>query len=245
MITAGVDLATKPKLTACCVIDWSGSRRVLRLETGLDQEAVVRVVCAADRTAIDAPFGWPRPFVEFVQAHQAGKPLPVGELQLRSTDLFVKQVTGIRPLAVPASLIGATAMTCAQILGKIETERDCKVDRAGGGFVLEAYPAAALKLWGYPHSKYKGSRWRSTLRALSHAVVSHSGLQLSQKQRELLETNDDAFDALVCALVARTASLGRTRLPIDSAAAAVEGWIHLPLADQPLSNSITENQGRR
>lgn len=43
---------------------------------------------------------------------------------------------------------------------------------------------------------------------------------------------DDALDAVVCALLARAASLGLTAGPPDNfaARAATEGWIHLPPA---------------
>jgi hypothetical protein len=50
------------------------------------------------------------------------------------------------------------------------------------------------------------------------------------------QRSDDAFDALVCALVARAAGLGLTTPPApgDQAKQAhVEGWIHLPISDLP------------
>jgi hypothetical protein len=45
--------------------------------------------------------------------------------------------------------------------------------------------------------------------------------------------SDDAFDAVIAALTARAAVLGRTDLPPASSldAARVEGWIALPTGD--------------
>ena len=49
--------------------------------------------------------------------------------------------------------------------------------------------------------------------------------------RERLIDCDDCLDALVCALVARAAQLGRTIGPQDERLARLEGWIHLPEPD--------------
>jgi hypothetical protein len=48
--------------------------------------------------------------------------------------------------------------------------------------------------------------------------------------------SDDAFDALICALIARAAALGLTTPPspgTQTERASVEGWIHLPTSDIP------------
>ncbi len=57
-------------------------------------------------------------------------------------------------------------------------------------------------------------------------------LQLTEDARKLCRRSDDAFDALIAALVARAAALGFTDAPPPeiSAAAETEGWIHLPAA---------------
>jgi hypothetical protein len=55
------------------------------------------------------------------------------------------------------------------------------------------------------------------------------GLDLCQAE-PFCRQSDDAFDAVVCALVARAAALGTTAAPPDHLAhlAASEGWIMLP-----------------
>ncbi len=110
-------------------------------------------------------------------------------------------------------------MRCAELLVELAGEGD--LDRTGGGLVVEVYPAAALRQWGFDPRGYKAtSQW----------------LELPQEQRVLLAASDHLFDALVSALVGRAVELGRT-LPVPDehrALAASEGWIHLPKR-QPLS----------
>jgi hypothetical protein len=56
-------------------------------------------------------------------------------------------------------------------------------------------------------------------------------LKLEKTDLRTIETNDNAFDALIAALTARAIILGQTAGPQDhedAAAAKVEGWIHVP-----------------
>jgi hypothetical protein len=47
---------------------------------------------------------------------------------------------------------------------------------------------------------------------------------------EALHDSDDQLDALLCALLARAAELGRLQPIEDPAHAVTEGWIRLPVA---------------
>ena len=53
-------------------------------------------------------------------------------------------------------------MRAAGILGALDAAGRA-VDRAGAGFLVEAYPAAALKCWGLPYKSYKGPNNRLAL----------------------------------------------------------------------------------
>ncbi len=109
--------------------------------------------------------------------------------------------------------------------------------------MVEVYPAAALRRWlgqdsASPHvSSYKGSGpgQREKRKEIVSALVSQTAaaLELSADFRESCNDNDDVLDALVCALIARSAEKGKVDpIPPGSRwAAAREGWITLPAPD--------------
>jgi len=104
-----------------------------------------------------------------------------------------------------------------------------RVDRTGADRVLEAYPAAALLLWGLPRGGYKASaEARSELLAAIEAAA--PWLAWEPGGREACVDSDDALDAVLCALLARAAALGLTEpAPTeDLERVRAEGWIHLP-----------------
>ena len=88
--------------------------------------------------------------------------------------------------------------------------------------------------WGFSPKGYKsGSGKNAALGALMNSLEKQvPWLQLTEDARKLCRRSDDAFDALIAALVARAAALGFTDAPPReiSAAAETEGWIHLPAA---------------
>jgi predicted nuclease with RNAse H fold len=235
--TVGVDLAAEPKKTAVAVIDWrNGQAIVEHVAVGqIDAEIIDRVV-AADKAGIDCPLGWPAPFVDFLIAQRDGKPVAPNDiasrrvLAYRTTDLVLKAETGVMPLSVAADLIGHTAMRAAGILSELAA-RGQPVDRSGAGVVIEVYPAAALRLWGLYRPRYKGPGSRAVRDELVAAVFAAlPELQIDAADVARCRQSDDAFDAVLCALIARAAALGRTRLPDASQAnaAAAEGWIAVP-----------------
>ena len=238
MRTVGIDLAAEPAKTAVAMVDWSGgSARVVDLRLGATDDHLVEAVLGADKCGIDAPFGWPDAFVDFVVAHRSRRPQRELELSSRAgrlplvrrrTDRVVHEVTGIVPLSVSADLIAHVALRCAGLLARLELA-DVDVDRVGGT-VVEVYPAAALQQWGLPFRGYKGSANRSNLERLVESFgTAVDGLKFGDF-RGLCESSDDAFDAVVAAVIARAAALDRTRMPepADTDVARREGWIHLP-----------------
>lgn len=255
--TLGIDLASQPKNTAACVIEWApdGQGRVVDAEPGpLDDAALLSLMRgeAVTKIAIDAPLGWPLEFIDAVTAYRDAGEWPVEDasrLTLRETDLVVKRVTGQNPLSVTSSLIAWPAMRCARILAELAAGSD-PIDRSGGDRIAEVYPAAALRswslspaLWSDDPGGYKGRDSgaavrrarlaRDLVRAVDGCVV------VDHTTREALERSDDELDAFVCALIARAIEVGRTQpIPEDvHTRARQEGWIHLPL-DEPLAAAI-------
>jgi hypothetical protein len=155
-------------------------------------------------------------------------------LRLRATDRETQRVAGgAAPLSVATDYIGICAFRCARLLTALA---DGPVDRSGSGLPVEVYPAAALRVWGLPSRRYKGPKTEDVARrhALVDAFREATGgwLELGDADDAAIRASDHAFDALVAAVVARAAQLGRT-LPIPDelcAAARAEGWIHLPQA---------------
>lgn len=235
MKTLGIDLAANPRDTAGCAIEWlDGRATVLAVSTGLEDEDILRRARESDIVGIDAPFGWPRYFVEAVTAHHAGRPWPVDEwnkvnrrrLRLRVTDERVHAVTRITPLSVSSDTIAIPATRCAWIIHR----RSVK-DRSGDGRTQEVYPAAALCRWGLPHRGYKNWENPKALGALFALLRERTPwLAIAPGDEQLCATCDHAFDALVASLVARAAHLGMTLKPTadELADARVEGWIALP-----------------
>jgi hypothetical protein len=241
MNTLGIDLSAQPKQTAACLLEWTdASCRVARFEVGFDNNALLDLIQTASPTkvAIDAPFGWPAPFVEAVSGYTASGRWPTPAttrrpLLLRTTDLAVIAAAGGRPpLSVSADKIAVCAMRCAELLSALAP--DGAIDRTGSGVVVEVYPAAALRQWGFDPTGYKGAKpeQQEKRRRLAVAIAEATSvwLDLGPEERALIAASDHLLDALVSALVARAAAVGLT-VPIPDnarAAAATEGWIHLP-----------------
>jgi len=248
--TLGIDLATEPSRTAVCTVSWDGAGAVADfLAEPATDEALITACRTVDKVGIDCPFGWPEPFVDALVAHHDVQPWPGRgsadtrafrrRLAYRATDLHVQRVTEAWPLSVSANLIGLTAMRCAGLLDAL-----APVDRAGAGRVVEVYPAAALRVWeraggvvrggalwrsGY---KQAADRGRGVLEAMLIELQSQlPALTFAPGAEKLCRDSHDAFDALVCALVARASANKQTGLPQSgeqARLAGVEGWIHLP-----------------
>jgi predicted nuclease with RNAse H fold len=244
--TLGIDLAAQPANTSVCTIEWGPGRPIVSdLRSGLNDEELLDAIARADKVGIDAPFGWPDEFVEAVSAHsnRAGWPgsgkdqdLYRFRLSFRATDRRLIEQGARRPLSVSTDLIGVVAMRCANLLDRLAAAGE-PVDRAGSGKVIEAYPAPALSSWGLSPTGYKSRVGAARLpELLSQLEQGLGALELTSQQREMAESDHNCFDAIVCALVARAASLGLTQPPEpgdDADRAAREGWIHVPTNPLP------------
>jgi predicted nuclease with RNAse H fold len=228
MRTLGVDLASQPKDTATCEIEWEAGK--LSITTPADDDAIVE---AAERVrgdggvvAIDAPFGWPTAFVEAIERYRAegrfGDPHRP-ELRLRATD---REVQGRPPLSVSTDRIGIVAFRAAHLLDRLGSPR-----RDGSDRVIEVYPAVALRQWGLELPGYKLDP------AVRDALLTRLAAKLPRLQiapcRQQLVANADALDSLIAALVARAKHLGRVvAIPPQHADTALrEGWLWVPTPD--------------
>ena len=229
MKLAGIDLAAQAKNTALCVLD---GRDIAELSTTGTDDMLVDGIRGCAKVGIDAPFGWPRPFVAAIAAHRDREAWPGRDveqesfrrsLRLRRTDEAVCELgIGVTPLSVSTDRIGVAAFRCALLLDRIGG-----VDRSGvTGKVCEVYPAAALRRWyGDDARGYRSDEARrdDLLRRMARA----SGLRVGSHRKTLVGI-DHAFDALVSALVALAVKRRATSAPDDRALAAEEGWIHVP-----------------
>ena len=241
-MTLGVDLAAADERTAIAVVEWADRRaRVRALRRGVSDEELVEAIRGADKVGIDCPLGWPAPFVAFLVAQQAGRLVPPAAdadglawrrgLAYRVTDQVVRAECGVNPLSVSADRIAHVAFRCAALLARL-AEAGEPVDRAGGGAVVEVYPAATLRRWGLTHRGYK---------TLGHGFVLDELLAAAPwldlgPFEPLCRLSHDAFDAVVAALAARAAALGQVLPPTGDQreAARTEGWIALPT--RPISD---------
>jgi hypothetical protein len=173
------------------VVDWGEAPAELRsVALGLDDEALLELIAAHEPTkvAIDAPFGWPAPFVSAISSYAGGARWSTTDtrpLRLRATDLNVIEQTGQQPLSVSSDRIAVTAMRCAGLLTRVAGEGP-ELDRSGGGLVVEVYPAAALRRWGYDPRGYKGAKPEQLAKRtqLVEAIVTASASWLALAEDE-------------------------------------------------------------
>lgn len=165
MTFAGIDLAAEADRTGLAIISEVGSSCVIeRVHVGVDDDAIVAEVLAAEYVGVDVPLGWPVGFVALVAAHTNGtlpRPESTGRewrrgLAMRTTDLVVHRRTGITPLSVSTDRIARAAMRWAGIEARLR-DAGVPVARDDSDRIFEVYPAAALKCWSMVNRGYKGS----------------------------------------------------------------------------------------
>lgn len=94
--------------------------------------------------------------------------------------------------------------------------------------MVEIYPGASLRLWGFDTKGYRSSlKKRESL--LSELQKATPWLDLNGHKQQMLDSCD-SFDAVVAALATRASAIGATHSlePENVEIAKIEGWIALP-----------------
>jgi predicted nuclease with RNAse H fold len=237
LATAGVDLASQGNNTAAGVIEWSnGSAEIVELHDHFDDDGIARLVASAAKVGIDVPLGWPAGFVDAVAQHARDGTWPADyehahnrALRYRATDIWLQDEQHFSaPLSVSTDRISIPAMRAAAVLNKVTPRPDLD----GSGVVVEVYPAAALRRWGLSFRGYKGVKNADVRRQLVTTFRQRTSAWLTIRPEQFNSCcdNDNVFDAVICALVARATLVNLTeRIPLDRREAARrEGWIAVP-----------------
>jgi len=241
VVTVGVDVASRAPGTAACWVRWEdGAATVERVVPGLDDDHLAAVLREpVEKVGLDVPLGWPDGFVEAVARHQAREPFGDGgieSLARRRTDRWVHEQIHQLPLSVSTDRIAYPAMRMARLLGEsgVNEEPRPAVDRSGAGKFVEVYPAAALLVWGLPHRRYKGTAGGALRAGILDALHRRCPWLTAHSTAwtEIART-DHAFDALICALIARARQRDLCHpIPREQReTAAREGWIAVPLPE--------------
>lgn len=255
MVTVGVDLAGRTGTTGVCRVTW-GRRPAVELLPAKHDEDLLSAMRSADKTGLDSPLGWPVAFIALLAAHRTGAELPPlahhaaradgrpglgNTFTHRLTDDVAWKRTGAgkrRPLSVSADKLGIVAIRAAGLLARL-AEGGPAVPRDGSGRVAEVYPAFALMQWGLAsEGTYKSREATAARSRIVAGLEAGLDLDLSDRVRDRCVASDHDLDALISAVVARAAACGMTHAPAteeERAMAAVEGWMHLPRRDLPLT----------
>ena len=239
MLISGVDLAAEPKGTAVATIDWRSDRaELVGLQLGVDDQQIMDACANSIKVGIDCALGWPVDFIDFLNRHSNLVGLETApafdggsdlrrNLAHRETDRHVREVTGRWPLSVSTDRLGMTAIRCAGLLSKWQTA-GTPIDRTGSGKIVEIYPGASLRLWGFDTAGYRSSE-AIRARLLQDIKVQAPWLALGANEALMIDSCD-AFDSVIAALAARSAQLGRYEVPSEAQLerAKIEGWVALP-----------------
>jgi len=248
MQVLGIDLAAQPKSTGLVLLSStaapgpSGHWTAECPNSAATDALLIDLGATVDVIGVDAPLGWPEPFVNAVMAHQLRQPWQGTEdrrpLTHRRTDNRVREQGWGQPMSASADRLGSVAMRCALLQREWAKLWGSAAPRDGSGRLLEVYPAAALRVWGMSLPGYKGgtksatdsARLARTAITSSIATATESWLDVSAVQHACVES-DHTLDALISALIAVAAQSNGTSCPEtdeELRLANTEGWIHVP-----------------
>lgn len=233
---AGIDFAAAPERTAIVRLRWTKDTVLVEdAVKGADDDAVIAAIRESEASGVDVPFGWPDGFVDFVSAHRDGPvaaPADSGRgwrrtMTYRATDLEVVD-WGLQPLSVSADRIAHAALRWAAIAARM-AQQGMPVARDGSDGVFEVYPAASLHSWEIGPRYYKGADRAEVRAAMLEEIESALRAVDWGAHRAAVATDEDLFDALVCALTAQAAHVGFAIRSLDREKSRREGWIHVPV----------------
>jgi predicted nuclease with RNAse H fold len=233
----GVDLAATPQKTGVCVLEGSTVVSILRGSTseGTHPDWITPYCAGADVVAVDVPFGWPKPFTEALAGYLVGDRMGLDKnrYRLRKTDFWIKEnFPPLNPISVSTDKIGVTAIVGTLLLNALSSDfalspTESQADRS----VIEVYPAVSLLAWGLPFRGYKNGEEASRMRRAILRKLQHEfGLDLAERQSEVLAASEHCLDALIAALTAQEYARGAVFAPEDPQddTLKTEGWIWAP-----------------
>jgi predicted RNase H-like nuclease len=241
----GIDCATKPERVGLALGNFAGTALQLDTATAASAKAPPVETIATWVSwhspvllAFDAPLGWPADLGEALEQHEAGQPLcpelNPNHLFQRRTDLFVRKVTGKKPLEVGADRIARTAHAALKLLRDLRDGTGLQIPLAwepgapDRTCAIEVYPAATLAAYDdYLLREKRGSVRRKRIVGL----LKRQSFHLAEGHQNLLEGNDHALDACVCLLAGvdflRRDVITPAEAGVPDRLAQREGWIWL------------------
>ena len=93
------------------------------------------------------------------------------------------------------------------------------------GLLVEAFPAAQLKQWGYPFNRYNGNSTESEINRQEIMRRLADKVQIGNNFKELILNNADALDSVICIFAGIAASQGPIASEPEWGMAKTEGWI--------------------
>ncbi len=238
MIVVGIDCATDVKKVGVALADCDADRcALLAVELGQSRELLARRIATwlpssgPALLALDAPLGWPASLGPALVQHVAGEPIAESPNLLfrRGTDRFIKTEIGKQSLDVGADRIARTARAALLLLDQVRELTSHPIPLAWSPEIhddpaaIEVYPAATLTAHGLRASGYKKpsdeTERAEILQGMSERV------EIGTNLRDLLRSNADALDAVVCVLAGSDFLRGRAFPPPNLDEAKREGWI--------------------
>ena len=182
--------------------------------------------------ALDAPLGWPAPLGENLHAHKAGEYITAESDMLfsRVTDKIVREKTRKKPLEVGADRIARAARSALNLLNDLRTLTNHPIPLQTAAPIMndricaiEVYPAATLIVKGYMQP-YKKKEHIEARRSILNSLETQIHFSAN---RDLVEENDDALDAVICVLAGIDFLRKNVIIPDQSEIqfAEKEGWI--------------------
>ncbi len=233
----GIDCAVDPKnvglakgiyrgglfevVDALCGTD--GSHLIAQLTEWLQTESRVLL-------ALDAPLGWPCALGNAFVEHIAGVPIDESPNMLfrRETDRLITDRCKKRPLDVGADRIARTAHAALKLLGDLGASIGHRIPLAWDSAfspriaAIEVYPAATLSGRSIRCSQYKDAEHTEVRRNIVSKLHEHLTCSVDSN---VLATDADVLDAVVCALAGLDFLRGQAFPPLEPELARKEGWI--------------------
>ena len=233
----GIDCATQdPKIGMCLAEAGTRRLRILQVATGKGSVPPINQIVewigkkGTTLLALDAPLGWPLPLSNILSRHEAGQLIHLKPdlLFRRRTDLIVEEILGKRPLEVGADRIARTAHAALGLLSKITEIKGRQIPLVWNHnqlpplCAIEVYPSATLRARSVKSEGYKGKDRCNVRSSILQQIQNELNITTD---KSVIVSDDNMFDAVICALAAFDFLNGECLIPVDMELARKEGWI--------------------